>query len=399
MRILYVRNLFRPIDFGGNRYPVEVTSRLARRGHELVVATGRFGVHSAVSGVRVVQYPHSRQHPLLTFWTHALSSRLAVARVMRRWRPDIVVLSSYDTAYGYGFAAPRQVPSIFIYHSSFHSEAVLHLGRRTGAFRLLARPARAFLYHVEATVLRSATRVVAVSPFSKREIARHLGRETDERCSVIETGVDTIRFTPGDRQKAREQLGLPGDALVLVTVGRLAAVKRYDRAIAATAALRRAGFDAVLLVVGEGPERRRLSALAQELGITAYVRFEGHRDEGQLVERFRAADIQLCTSDFENWSLALLEGLACGLPVVGTPFGGIPDLLSQVDPALVVRSARPEDIAASVAKFAGDTRMRALSRRARAVAESYDWEQVVTRLEDFMRTTAGPQPARVDAVH
>jgi D-inositol-3-phosphate glycosyltransferase len=314
---------------------------------------------------------------------------------MHGWRPDIVVLSSYDTAYGYGLAVPRDIPNVFIYHSSFHSEAVLQLGRRTDALRLLARPARAFVHHVEARVLRSAWRVVGVSPFSKREIATYLGADTEDRCVVIETGVDTVLFKRGDRGAARERLGIAADALVLITVGRLAPVKRYDRAIAATAVLRQAGLAVILLIVGDGPERSRLGGLASALGVTEHVRFEGYQDGNMLVERFRSADIQLCTSDFENWSLALLEGLACGLPVLGTPFGSTPDLLSKVDPALVMASAKPEDIAAAISNLASNSpRMLALGDRARAVAERYDWEHVATRFDDFLRSVAEGQSAK-----
>src|SRR2546427_8878571 len=98
MRILYVRNLSRPIDFGGNRYPLEVTTRLASRGHEVIFVTGRFSGGPHAAGVRYEQYQVWRPNPLLTFWSNALGARAVVARVSRARPPDVVVYSPYDGA-------------------------------------------------------------------------------------------------------------------------------------------------------------------------------------------------------------------------------------------------------------------------------------------------------------
>lgn len=389
MRILFARNLYRPIDFGGNRYPYEVTKRLAARGHAIRVVTGDFTGPPPQGAPPIVRYPVSRTHPGLTFGTNALFGGATTAIERSRFHPDVVVLSSYDLAYGYQKFGDG--PIVFIYHSSFHSEWTRRLAAGPGARGAFGRTIARFARHVEHVVLGRARLIIAVSPFSAREIAT-LGASPAEGCRVIPTGVDTTLFSPGSRTDARRELGLPQEDLVLVTVGRLARVKRYDRAIAATAELLRRGLSVRLLVVGDGPERASLERLTAEHGITDKVRFEGHRDGQKLVVCFRAADIQLCTSEFENWSLALLEGLACSVPALGTPFGGTPEMLREVDPRLVLVSGEPRDVADGVERL-GATDRATLAPRCRAYAERFNWDAAVSRVEEALQEVARAGPS------
>src|SRR5688572_30378046 len=126
VRILFVRNLYHPRDFGGNRYPYEVTRRLAARGHDIRVVTGSgTPLPERLPRLRILRYPVWRAHPLLTFWTNALFSRACAAIARVGWKPDVIVLSSYDVAFGHGIPRwSREPPTAFIYHSRLHSDAV-----------------------------------------------------------------------------------------------------------------------------------------------------------------------------------------------------------------------------------------------------------------------------------
>jgi glycosyltransferase involved in cell wall biosynthesis len=297
VRILFARNLYRPIDLGGNRYPYEVTKRLAARGHEVLVVTGGFPGHVGGSKPRVLQYPVSRAHSALTFSTNAVFGGATTAIQASSFGPDVVVTSSYDIAYGYGaLRLGTRKPTIFIYHSAFYSDWTRRLARRQGLAGWLGQRAAGFARHVERRVLHQSDRVVAVSPFSLREISAVLGPNFEGRSRLVHTGVDTQLFSPGSRAAARAALGLSSKDVVLATVGRLAPVKRYERAVHAAARLTKQGVPVTLLVIGEGPERQRLEKLAHELGANGAVRFEGHRDGAELVTRLRAVDLQLCTS-------------------------------------------------------------------------------------------------------
>ena len=98
----------------------------------------------------------------------------------------------------------------------------------------------------------------------------------------------------------------------------------------------------------------------------------------------------MCSSAFENLSLAILEGMACGTPVLGTPGGGTPELLSQIDPALVLPDDHAHSIADALPHWLADRqRLADLGRRARRVAvERYDWDRVVDGLESVCAEVA-----------
>jgi len=394
MRILFVRNLVHPRDLGGNRYPYEVTRRLARRGHEVRVITGSVTrITEPEPGLRVMRYPTWRGHALFTFWTNALFSRIATAIATFGWSPDVIVLSSYDVAFGHG--VPRwsdDHPTAFIYHSRFHSDAVNRfLESNAYPGRLARRALRRFIESVQTRPLAKADSLIAVSEYSKREI-QQLAPAREARTVVIPTGVDLTVFGPGNREAARDRLGLPRDALVLLVVGRLVPVKRFDRAIEVLRLVRtqhRGPWR--LLIVGDGPENNSLRAVAAGAGVAEAVTFEGHRTGEELLLRHHASDLQLCTSEFENWSLSLLEGLASGHIVVGTPTGGTPDLLKQVDPMLVTADERPQTMADAVLRLvAAPQRIAAIRQRGLDVAATYSWDAIVERLDhELTRMVAG----------
>jgi glycosyltransferase involved in cell wall biosynthesis len=384
LRVLYARNHVLPRDLGGNRYPFEVVRRLAARGHDVRVVSSS---DLRLPGVGLTRYRGYSANPALTFGSHAALGRRAMRRLLRDWTPDIVVLSSYDIAFGYYWPYPvtRTVPSVFIYHSRFHSDAVNRmLDDRKPLRRAVSVPLRRFAAAVQRLPLERSDECVAVSEFSRREIA---ALAPAARVTVVSTGVDTEHFSPGDRDVARRALGVPVDARMLLTVGRLVPVKRYDRAIRALASLERESTADPwrLHIAGTGSEDAELRAVAAREGVAERVIFDGQLDGDALLLRYRAADLQLCTSDFENWSLSILEGLATGLPVLGTPAGGTPDLLRPIDTRLVARSLEPSDIAEGTRRILESADLEDLRRRCREGAERFSWDRVVSELEAVLR--------------
>ena len=389
MDILFVRNLFRPEDFGGNRYPWEVTRRLARRGHTVRVVTPHpAGPLPGTLEVTLVNYPVSRRTPFETFFTNALFSRLAVRREIARARPDVIVFSSYDVAFGHYFLAPPggRIPTAYIYHSSFYSDAVDRVATMRWPIRLAHGPLDQFTHYVEKVAFRSSDVIIAVSPFSRAEIERRLGAER-RPIVLVPTGVDTDLFRPGDRAASRARLGIRAEARVLLTVGRLSPVKRYDRAIDAVRQLRADDDRYLLILAGTGPAEVDLRKRAATLGDS--VRFPGFLDGEALVDHFRAADLVLCTSEFENWSLSILESLATGTPVLGTPRGSIPDLVRPVADDLVTSDTDPGTIATAVRRhLLAPERLRGLGVRSREHALRYGWETTALGIEDALGSIA-----------
>jgi glycosyltransferase involved in cell wall biosynthesis len=151
----------------------------------------------------------------------------------------------------------------------------------------------------------------------------------ERRLRTVENGVDVQAFTPerGANDGAlREALGIPTDALVVGSVGRLVEVKAYDRLVRAMRGVRDRTHGAVaraalhLVIAGDGPERERLAALAAELQLSDVVHLPGWVQRPAAL--YRLCDLFALTSVSEGASLSLLEAMACGSAPVVTDVGG-----------------------------------------------------------------------------
>jgi glycosyltransferase involved in cell wall biosynthesis len=236
---------------------------------------------------------------------------------------------------------------------------------------------------VERRVFSLSSRVVAVSQFSLRQIQSR-APDASHKIRVVPTGVDTTYFTPpASKSDARRAAGIDSEEPLVVGVGRLAGVKQFDRLITAFAAACARGLSGHLVIAGGGPEHARLDGLIATYGMHNRITLAGYCDPPRLRAFMQAADLQVCSSAFENLSLAILEGMACGTPVLGTPGGGTPELVGQIDPALVLDNDHAHTLADALPVWLTDRhRLAELGRRARQVAvERYDWERVVDALE------------------
>ncbi len=148
---------------------------------------------------------------------------------------------------------------------------------------------------------------------------------------VIYNGVEPgLPAQSADRLRIRRQWGLEDDEFVVGTVARLDTVKDLGTCISAIAAV---SLPTRLLVVGDGPERSSLEALAAELHIRDRVLFLGHRDDAREV--LAGCDAYVNSSISEGVSLTILEAMAAGLPVVATRVGGTPEVVTPETGVLV----------------------------------------------------------------
>lgn len=391
MRVAFARNLFFPEDFGGNRYPFEVVRRLIARGHELIIVTGRSAAQRKhqVGCARFLTFPVSRVNPLATHLTNVVCCLPSLWRALQT-SPDVLVVSSYDVALASLLLRrfwPR-LPSVFIYHSEFYSEWAVQLASARQPFaRWAGRLVQRYMAWVQQRVLASADAVVAVSEFSQRQIVES-APAIASRVRVIPTGVDTHDFhSDMSKREAKARLQLDPDEPLLLAVGRLTHVKGFDMLLAALALFRQRQPLTKLIVVGEGPERPALEAQIAKLGLGDVVTLAGYKPASELVHYMQAADLQVCSSRFENHSLAILEALACGTPVAGTPAGGTPEILGRLDQRLVFARSDAAAIADGLEGLLRDRSLLAqLGDRARSLAVScYDWGHVIDQLEALLQ--------------
>ena len=210
-----------------------------------------------------------------------------------------------------------------------------------------------------------AAGLITVCQALKDDLAR-LG-VAPERITVLRNGVDLERFRPGDRAAARARFGLDPHRRTLGSVGHLIERKGHHTVIQALAH----HPDTDLVIAGEGPDRAVLEALVDRLGLRARVRFLGALSQADLVGLYGALDALVLASSREGWANVLLESMACGTPVIATPVGGTPEVVTA--PAAGVL-ARGLDSAALVEAI-GSLFARPIDRAAtRHFAEGFGWD-------------------------
>jgi teichuronic acid biosynthesis glycosyltransferase TuaC len=211
---------------------------------------------------------------------------------------------------------------------------------------------------------RNAAAIVAVSQALKDALIA-LGI-TPEGVTVLRNGVDLEMFRPGDRIAARAALDLKGK--VLLSVGHLIERKGHDLTISALPKLK----DCTLLIVGQGPDRQRLEALALKLEVLDRVRFLGVLPHEDLRNLYVAADALVLSSSREGWPNVLLESMACGTPVVATPIWGNPEVVSAPEAGVLTKDRSPEGLVEAVEKLFEAPPSREATRK---FAERFSWNE------------------------
>jgi len=201
------------------------------------------------------------------------------------------------------------------------------------------------------------------------------------RIEVLRNGVDLQQFRPVDRELWRRRLGFTRPTLL--SVGNLLPLKRQDLAIRALRLLPALA----LVIVGDGPARGALTALARESGVSDRVTFTGAVPQEDLVHYYGAADALVLASSREGWANVLLESMACGTPVIATRVGGNPEVISSPEAGMLLEEATPEALATAIRQLFAAYPDRNGTRR---YAEKFSWEATSSgQLELFRRILAG----------
>jgi N-acetyl-alpha-D-glucosaminyl L-malate synthase BshA len=165
--------------------------------------------------------------------------------------------------------------------------------------------------------------VTAVSRFLKEKTITHYNSDKD--IEVIPNFVDTELFKPSTENEFRERIAPEGEK-ILVHTSNFRVVKRVQDTIKIFEKVRKI-IPSKLILVGDGPDRSECERLCRELDICDSVKFLG-KQEG-LVEILTSSDLFLIPSQSESFGLAALEAMACGLPVVSSSVGGLPELVKH----------------------------------------------------------------------
>ncbi|HEY0804931.1 MAG TPA: glycosyltransferase [Pseudonocardiaceae bacterium] len=361
------------VDAGGQNVHVgELSAALAHHGHDVTVYTRRTDPSSAERirterGFTVVQVPAGPARPLpkddLYRYMGEFGQRLGTALAVAP--PDLVHAHFWMSGLASVLAA-RQVGVPVV--QTFHALGTVkrrHLGDQD-----TSPPER---ISTERMVGRHVAQVIATCTDELFELVR-LGVPRT-RISIIPCGVDLTEFQPHGPAAER---GAPHR---LLAVGRLVPRKGFDLAIDAL----RGVPDTELVIAGGSPAARlgsdaeatRLSSLARRLGVADQVHLLGQVPRDRMPALFRSADAVVCTPWYEPFGIVPIEAMACGVPVLATPVGGLADTVVDGVTGLHVR-AEPAALRRSIQCLIADGYRRdtlGMAGRDRACAR-YSWDRV-----------------------
>src|SRR3954471_5045844 len=317
-----------------------------------------------------------------------LLATVRLARLIRRERPDI--LHTHTAKAGTvgrvaALLAGRRRPAIVVH--TFHGHVLRgYFGPfRSRLFRLLER-----------WLASQSTALIAVSPQVRDDLVA-LGVAPKERFAVIRLGIELderVAGTENGRRESRRYLGIPGDRFAVGWIGRMTPVKRTDDVLVAFKQLRDDGVDAVLCMVGDGPDRADLERRAHELGIVRDTVFLGYQED--VAQYYAAFDALVLPSSNEGTPVSAIEALAAGRPVVATRVGGVPDVVQEGEDGFLVEPGAIGDLADRLAQLARDPQLRERMGRAGRdrVMSRYAVERLVEDVDRLYRSLLSAGAAR-----
>jgi glycosyltransferase involved in cell wall biosynthesis len=294
----------------------------------------------------------------------------ALKRLWRKQRPDIVqIVTEGPLGYSAMKAAHRLgIPVISDFHTNFDQYSRYY--RLSGFFNLAKR----YLRHVHNQTL--------VTLVPTRELQQQLTASGYTRLGVLERGIDTTQFHPQRRSHAlRKRLGIRPEQLLVTLVSRMAQEKNLDLAFEAFRVIQQHVPDARFLLVGDGPERKRLQEAHPD------CLFAGMQTGIALAEHYASGDLFLYPSTSETFGNVILEAMASGLPVVTFDYAAAYEHIQNgINGMSVALDDNAAFIHASTTLALNPVLRQTQGHAAYQTALSLSWEKVVERLHQTIQT-------------
>jgi UDP-glucose:(heptosyl)LPS alpha-1,3-glucosyltransferase len=343
---------------GAERYAVELTRRLMKKGHEIDLYA-RYVDERLFEGIRHVRVPDR-----CTFSSagNSLSFAREAARLLRGREYDVV--HSHER----GYLQDVLTLHTFSYRSALQKYSLL----RRIDMTYLSHRSWIYLW-IEKRQMRTP-RLVAVSDLIREEVRENYNRS--EGVHVIPPGVDLDQFRPEwiaeHREPLRGEMGIGHDEMVVLFVGSEFRRKGLDLLIPAI------GPGMRLIVVGQSERLEHYRNRAAEHGIGDRTHFTGLVKSD--VRRFYAiADVVALPSLSDAFGMSILEGMACGIPVVTSPGAGVSSLISPGKNGFVVSGS--VELASALTRLLDPSLRRILGDAAMRTAENHSWEKVADAYE------------------
>ncbi len=378
--IVFVTDAFWPEVGGVERVCVELARALVRRSLRVTVIARHVAnrpVDEDLDGVRICRFAQAERPTPWVWATGAASAARCFFDVAREDRPDLVHMHLAMSAQGpLSVLRPRGIPLVASFYGRWDREFEAELDD------VPVTPARLIYYDAQMAAQRAmqrrllarADRVVVLSDYSCTQ-AISLFAGVGPRIRKIPGGIDPTRFHPS---AARSR-----NATTISTVRRLVRRMGVDLLIEALPAVAREFPDVRLVVAGKGPLEASLIDLAHRCGVEDRVEFRGYVQDTELPDLYRQSDLFVVpTRAQENFGLPVLEAAACGIPVLATNVGSLPEITRLAGEPNACVEPRPDALALGIIRALEDVREREDAERIR---QEFSWDSIADRYIELYR--------------
>jgi glycosyltransferase involved in cell wall biosynthesis len=241
---------------------------------------------------------------------------------------------------------------------------------------------------IEQSCYNRSQKFIVLSEAFRQVLHREYGIPL-ERIHIIPPGVEMQRFNPSlSQQQARTQLGWPQDRPIILAVRRLAKRMGLENLIAAIDKVRQIHPDVLLLIAGKGDQHAALQAQIQELHLEHHVKLLGFMPDEHLPLAYRSANFSVVpTVALEGFGLIVIECLAAGTPVLGTPVDAIPETLRPLSDDLVFASSSVQHMAEGIVEALSGTRHLPSAEDCQSyIAKKYAWPVVAQQIKQVYQS-------------
>ena len=344
MKILILADVFYPDTIGGaGRVVYHLVLELSGRGHEIHVLTrnndGKWPYQQELApNLFVHRFFSSLKESLALFLREIRNSRLQAKKLAQKVDFDLLCTHQSLVAMGPLLSRQfRQIPLIHYFHSPWYEEFLVKKQVDRAKTGIRNKTIAFLMRRIEKLILFKATRVIALSEYM-RERVLEIHNYPEDRVLKIPGGVDLDYYrVPSEGKKAaKDAAKVPLNKTVFLTVRNLVprmGLETLIESFSQSSVLREKGL---LLIGGRGFLEETLKAQVESANLQDAVRFLGYIAEKDLPLFYQASDFfVLPTRELEGFGLVNLEAMASGTPVLGTPVGGIPEVIGLFDKRLI----------------------------------------------------------------
>lgn len=392
MNILMLADVFYPDTVGGaGRVVYHLCLELSRMGHEVHIITrniaGQLPSHQQLSpNLFIHRFLVPSNESLWFLVSEIRNSFLSAREIAKKMSFDILCAHQSMVSIGPLLSGHlNNIPIIYYYHSPWHEEFMTK--KRTGKkkFGVLDRIVSYKMRFMEKYILHKASKCVALSRYMSNRLSE-IHNIPPGKIVEIPGGVDLdlFRLPDKNRDTCKHALNLDAVRTVFLTIRNLVPRMGLENLIEAFCRSRILKKKAVLLIGGRGFLERHLKKMVNDLDLKNTVRFLGHIPDEDLPKYYQASDYSvLPTEELEGFGLVILESLACGTPVLGTPVGAIPEIIERFDKRFLFKGTSWKDIKEKMEAVIGEPDNYHFDPKAYRsfIEDNYSWKKVADYFE------------------